>query len=32
MPIATAVDAVLDGRLSIDAAIESLMARPFRAE
>jgi glycerol-3-phosphate dehydrogenase (NAD(P)+) len=32
MPIATAVDAVLDGRLSIDAAIESLMSRPFRAE
>jgi glycerol-3-phosphate dehydrogenase (NAD(P)+) len=32
MPIATAVDAVLDGRLSIDAAIEGLMNRPFRAE
>jgi glycerol-3-phosphate dehydrogenase (NAD(P)+) len=32
MPIATAVDAVLDGRLSIDAAIESLMTRPFKAE
>jgi glycerol-3-phosphate dehydrogenase (NAD(P)+) len=32
MPIATAVAAVLDGRLSIDAAIESLLTRPFRAE
>jgi len=32
MPIAGAVDAVLDGRLSVDAAIESLLTRPFRAE
>jgi glycerol-3-phosphate dehydrogenase (NAD(P)+) len=32
MPIAAAVDAVLDSRLSIDAAIESLMSRPFKAE
>jgi glycerol-3-phosphate dehydrogenase (NAD(P)+) len=32
MPIATAVAAVLDGSLSVDAVIESLMARPFRAE
>jgi glycerol-3-phosphate dehydrogenase (NAD(P)+) len=32
MPIAEAVDAVLDGRLSIEAAIESLLTRPFRAE
>ena len=32
MPIATAVAAVLDGRLSVDAAIESLLTRPFRAE
>jgi glycerol-3-phosphate dehydrogenase (NAD(P)+) len=32
MPIAAAIDAVLADRLSIDAAIESLMARPFRAE
>src|SRR5262249_20163751 len=32
MPIATAVAAVLDGRLGIDAAIESLLARPFKAE
>ena len=32
MPIATAVAAVLDGRLSVDAAIDSLLTRPFRAE
>jgi glycerol-3-phosphate dehydrogenase (NAD(P)+) len=32
MPIATAVAAVLDGSLSVDAAIESLLTRPFRAE
>jgi glycerol-3-phosphate dehydrogenase (NAD(P)+) len=32
MPIATAVAAVLDGRLGVDAAIESLMTRPLRAE
>jgi glycerol-3-phosphate dehydrogenase (NAD(P)+) len=32
MPIARAVAAVLDGSLSVDAVIESLMARPFRAE
>jgi glycerol-3-phosphate dehydrogenase (NAD(P)+) len=32
MPIAAAVAAVLDGRLDIDAAIESLLTRPFRAE
>jgi glycerol-3-phosphate dehydrogenase (NAD(P)+) len=32
MPIATAVAAVLDGGLSVDAAIESLMTRPLRAE
>jgi glycerol-3-phosphate dehydrogenase (NAD(P)+) len=32
LPIAAAVAAVLDGRLDIDAAIESLLARPFRAE
>jgi glycerol-3-phosphate dehydrogenase (NAD(P)+) len=32
MPIAAAVDAVLDNRLSIEAAIESLMTRPFKAE
>ncbi len=32
MPISTAVAAVLDGRLHVDAAIDSLLARPFRAE
>jgi glycerol-3-phosphate dehydrogenase (NAD(P)+) len=32
MPIANAVAAVLDGSLSVDAAIESLLTRPFRAE
>ena len=32
MPIAAAVAAVLDGRLDIDAAIESLLSRPFRGE
>ena len=32
MPIAAAVAAVLDGTLTIDAAIEALLARPLRAE
>jgi glycerol-3-phosphate dehydrogenase (NAD(P)+) len=32
MPIATAVAAVLDGKLSVDAAIESLLTRPLKAE
>jgi glycerol-3-phosphate dehydrogenase (NAD(P)+) len=32
MPIATAVAAVIDRRLSIDDAIESLLTRPLRAE
>lgn len=32
MPIATAVAAVLDGRLSVDGAIAALMARPLRSE
>jgi glycerol-3-phosphate dehydrogenase (NAD(P)+) len=32
MPIAGAVAAILDERMSIDAAIESLLTRPFRAE
>jgi len=32
MPIATAVAAVLDGKLSVDQAIEGLLTRPFRAE
>jgi len=32
MPIAIAIAAVLDGKLSVDAAIKSLLTRPFRAE
>jgi glycerol-3-phosphate dehydrogenase (NAD(P)+) len=32
MPIASAVDAVLDERLSVEEAMESLLARPFKAE
>jgi glycerol-3-phosphate dehydrogenase (NAD(P)+) len=32
MPICAAVDAVLAGRISVEAAIEQLLARPFRAE
>jgi glycerol-3-phosphate dehydrogenase (NAD(P)+) len=32
MPIATAVHAVLEGRLSVDEAMEALLARPFKAE
>ncbi|MGD9867845.1 MAG: NAD(P)H-dependent glycerol-3-phosphate dehydrogenase [Hyphomicrobiales bacterium] len=32
LPICTAVDAVVAGRLSVDAAIENLLARPIRAE
>ena len=32
MPIATAVAAILDGTLGIDAAIDSLLTRPFKAE
>jgi glycerol-3-phosphate dehydrogenase (NAD(P)+) len=32
MPIASAVAAVLDGRISVDVAIESLLTRPLRAE
>jgi glycerol-3-phosphate dehydrogenase (NAD(P)+) len=32
MPISAAVAAVLDGRLTVDGAIESLLTRPFRAE
>jgi glycerol-3-phosphate dehydrogenase (NAD(P)+) len=32
MPVASAVAAVLGGRLSVDAAIEALLTRPFRAE
>jgi glycerol-3-phosphate dehydrogenase (NAD(P)+) len=32
MPIAAAVAAVIDGTLTVDAAIESLLTRPFRSE
>ena len=32
MPIVAAVDAVLNKNMSIDRAIEALLARPFRAE
>jgi glycerol-3-phosphate dehydrogenase (NAD(P)+) len=32
MPISTAVAAVIDKRLTVDGAIESLLTRPFRAE
>jgi glycerol-3-phosphate dehydrogenase (NAD(P)+) len=32
MPIGAAVSAVLDGRLTVERAIESLLSRPFRAE
>ena len=32
MPIASAVAAVIDGRFTVDQAIESLLTRPFRAE
>ena len=32
MPVASAVAAVLDGALTIDAAIEGLLTRPFKSE
>jgi glycerol-3-phosphate dehydrogenase (NAD(P)+) len=32
MPIASAVNDILDGRISVDAATEQLLTRPFRAE
>jgi glycerol-3-phosphate dehydrogenase (NAD(P)+) len=32
MPISEAIAGVLDGRLSVDGAIESLLTRPFKAE
>ena len=32
MPIAAAIAAVLDGKFSVDQAIEGLLTRPFRAE
>jgi glycerol-3-phosphate dehydrogenase (NAD(P)+) len=32
MPIASAVADILAGRASVDAAVEALLTRPFRAE
>jgi glycerol-3-phosphate dehydrogenase (NAD(P)+) len=32
MPISFAVAALLDGKMSVDTAIESLLSRPFKAE
>lgn len=32
MPVSNAVAAILDGQITIDAAIESLLTRPFKAE
>jgi len=32
MPIASAVHAIVDGKLGVDAAIEALLSRPFKAE
>ncbi len=32
MPVAAAVAAILDGTMDVDAAIETLMTRPFKAE
>lgn len=32
MPIASAVDAILDGRMRVDDAVEALLMRPLRAE
>jgi len=32
MPISSAVVALLDGKMTVDAAIESLLTRPFKAE
>ncbi len=32
MPICAAVEAILDGRMDVDAAIGALLSRPFRAE
>jgi glycerol-3-phosphate dehydrogenase (NAD(P)+) len=32
MPIAEAVDAILAGRMSVQAAIDALLMRPLRAE
>jgi glycerol-3-phosphate dehydrogenase (NAD(P)+) len=32
MPISQSVDAIIAGRLSVDAAIDALLMRPLRAE
>ena len=32
MPVSNAVAAILSGKITIDAAIEGLMTRPFKAE
>jgi glycerol-3-phosphate dehydrogenase (NAD(P)+) len=32
MPICQAVQAIVAGKLSVDAAIEGLLSRPFKAE
>lgn len=32
MPIARSIDAIIDGRTTVDEAIENLLTRPFRAE
>jgi glycerol-3-phosphate dehydrogenase (NAD(P)+) len=32
MPICEAVNAIVEGRLEVDAAIAALLSRPFRAE
>ena len=32
MPICQAVHAIVDGKLTVDAAIEALLSRPLRAE
>jgi glycerol-3-phosphate dehydrogenase (NAD(P)+) len=32
MPIASAVHAIVEGRVAVDAAIDALLSRPFRAE
>jgi glycerol-3-phosphate dehydrogenase len=32
MPICSAVQAIVEGRATVEAAIEALLARPFKAE
>jgi glycerol-3-phosphate dehydrogenase (NAD(P)+) len=32
VPIAAAVHAIIEGDVTVDAAIESLLSRPFRSE